>query len=126
MLPYGDLVPDLYGNALVTSKETAEQKPELVRRFSAALLKGLTYAVEHPDELGQVLKKYQPTQDAAVASAEVTLMAPYVRPAGFSGPVGELTEGRVEKVIATLREAGAIPDGVRAADVATAGLAPQR
>jgi len=126
VLPYGDLVPDLYGNALVTSKDTAAQKPELVKRFSAALLKGLTYSVEHPDELGQILEKHQPTQDPAVASAEVTLMAPYVRPAGFTGPVGELTDDRVEKVLATLRGAGAIPDGVRAADVATAGLAPQR
>ncbi|ANZ41340.1 thiamine biosynthesis protein [Lentzea guizhouensis] len=126
VLPYGDLVPDLYGNALVTSKDTAAQKPELVKRFSAALLKGLTHSVEHPDELGQILKKHQPTQDPAVASAEVTLMAPYVRPAGFTGPVGELTDARVEKVLTTLREAGAIPDGVRAADVATAGLAPQR
>jgi NitT/TauT family transport system substrate-binding protein len=126
VLPYGDLLPDLYGNALVTSKETAARKPELVKRFSAALLKGLTHSVEHPDEVGQVLRKYQPTQDAGVASAEVALMAPYVRPAGFDGPVGELTDERVEKVLGTLREAGAIPDGVRAADVATAGLAPKR
>ncbi len=126
VLPYGDLVPDLYGNALVTSKETAAQKPDLVKRFSGALLKGLAYSVEHPGELGQILGKYQPTQDAGVASAEVALMAPYVRPAGFDGPLGELTEQRVEKVLGTLREAGAIPDGVRATDVATTGLAPQR
>ncbi|MFI6094553.1 ABC transporter substrate-binding protein [Lentzea sp. NPDC051213] len=126
VLPYGDLVPDLYGNALVTSKDTAAQKPELVQRFTGALLRGLTYSVEHPDELGQILKKYQPTQDAAVASAEVTLMAPYVKPAGFSGPVGELTEARVEKIIRTLVEAGAIPDGLRPADIASFGLAPKK
>jgi NitT/TauT family transport system substrate-binding protein len=126
VLPYGDLVPDLYGNALVASKDTAAQKPDLVRQFTGALLKGLTYAIEHPDEVGPILKKYQPAQDAGVASAEVALMAPYVKPSGFTGPVGELTQPRVEKILRTLVEAGAIPDGsVRPDDLASFGLAPK-
>jgi NitT/TauT family transport system substrate-binding protein len=40
VLPYGDLVPDLYGNVVVTSKDLAARNPALVRRFTAALLKG--------------------------------------------------------------------------------------
>ncbi|MFD4637492.1 ABC transporter substrate-binding protein [Lentzea sp. NPDC058436] len=111
VLPYGDLVPDLYGNALVSSKDTARNKPELAKKFMDALLKGLEYSIEHPDEVGPILKKYQPTQDAGVASAEVGLMAPYVRPSGYSGRVGGITEDRVGKVVRTLVEAGAIPDG---------------
>ncbi|MDT7784011.1 MAG: NitT/TauT family transport system substrate-binding protein, partial [Pseudonocardiales bacterium] len=86
VLPYGDLVPDLYGNVLVTSKKIAADNTALVPKFTAALLKGLQYSIEHPDELGQILKKYQPTQNPDVASAEVGLMAPYVKPSGFSGP----------------------------------------
>ncbi|WP_434445190.1 ABC transporter substrate-binding protein [Lentzea sp. E54] len=126
VLPYGDLVPDLYGNALVTSKEIAANRAALVPRFTGALLKGLRYSIEHPDEVGAILKKYQPTQDAGVASAEVGLMAPYVRPSGFSGPIGELTEPRVEKVVRTLVEAGAVPDGsLRAGDLVSFGLAPK-
>ena len=126
VLPYGDLVPDLYGNAIVTSKEFAAKDPALVQRFTGALLKGLGYALENPDELGQILKKYQPTQDAKVAAAEVRLMAPFVKPGGFTGPLGELTEARVEKIIATLLEAGAITEGaVKPADVASFGLTPK-
>jgi NitT/TauT family transport system substrate-binding protein len=126
VLPYGDLVPDLYGNALVTSPDLARNKGELAQRFMTALLKGLEYSIEHPDEVGQILKKYQPAQDAGVAGAEMTLMAPYVKPSGFTGRVGELTEPRTEKIIRTLVEAGAIPDGsVRPADLASFGLAPK-
>ncbi|MBB5800944.1 NitT/TauT family transport system substrate-binding protein [Saccharothrix ecbatanensis] len=126
VLPYGDLVPDLYGNALVTSKELAADDPERVRRFTGALLKGLAYSIEHPDELGRILKKHQPTQDAGVAGAEVTLMGPYVKPSGFGGPVGELTEARVEKIIGTLVDAGAVPDGsVKPGDVVSFGLVPK-
>ncbi|MDX8030057.1 ABC transporter substrate-binding protein [Lentzea sp. BCCO 10_0856] len=126
VLPYGDLVPDLYGNALVTSKEIAANKADLVPKFRDALLKGLEYAIEHPDELGRILKKHQPAQDAGVASAEAGLMASYVKPSGFSGPTGELTQPRVEKIISTLVDAGAIPAGsVRPDDLASFGLAPK-
>ena len=126
VLPYGDLVPDLYGNALVTSKEIAANKAGLVAKFREALLRGLEYAIEHPDEVGEILKKHQPTQDAGVASAEVGLMAPYVKPQGFSGPTGELTQPRVEKIISTLVDAGAIPAGaIRPDDLVSFALAPK-
>jgi len=125
VLPYGDLVPDLYGNVLVTSEDLATRDADRVRRFTGALLKGLAHAIEHPDELGRILQQHQPTQDAGVASAEVALMADYVKPAGFNGPLGELTEARVEKVIRTLVDAGAVPEGaVTPGDVASFGLVP--
>ncbi|SMD21990.1 ABC transporter substrate-binding protein [Kibdelosporangium aridum] len=107
-LPYGDLLPDLYGNALVTQKDLPAKNPQLVDRFRGALLKGLAYSIEHPEESGQILKKYQPTQDAAVAAAEVALMLPYVRPT--DGPVGRSDEFRVARTIQLLVEAGAIPE----------------
>lgn len=126
VLPYGDLVPDLYGNALVTSKDLATRDPERVRRFTDALLKGLVYSIEHPDELGRILKEHQPTQDAGVAGAEATLMGPYVKPSGYSGPLGDLTESRVEKIISTLVDAGAIPGGaVTPGDIVSFGLVPK-
>jgi NitT/TauT family transport system substrate-binding protein len=126
VLPYGDLVPDLYGNALVASKEFVLNNVNQAHGFMNALLQGLEYAIAHPDEVGPILKKYQPTQDAAVAGAEVALMAPYVKPDGYSGRVGGLTEPRVEKIVRTLVEAGAIPDGsLKPSDFVSFGLAPK-
>ena len=123
VLPYGDLVPDLYGNVLVTSKELAGRDPQLVKKFSAALLKGLQYSVDHPDELGQILKKYQPTQNPEVASAEMRLMDPFTKGAG---PLGGIEQARVEKIISLLGEAGAIPAGsLKPADVASFDLVPR-
>jgi NitT/TauT family transport system substrate-binding protein len=108
-LPYGDLLPDLYGNALVTSKDMPAKNPDLVKRFREALLKGLLYSIDHPEESGQILRKFQPTQDPVVAAAEVTLMGPAVRPA--SGAIGGFDELRVQKTIQLLTEANAIPQG---------------
>jgi NitT/TauT family transport system substrate-binding protein len=115
-LAYGDLIPDLYGNALVTSKDLLAKNPKLVERFRGALLKGLQYAIDHPEETGQILRKYQPTQDAAVAAAEVTLMGPFVRPS--SGAVGDVDKDRAAKTIQLLENAAAIPAGsVTVADI---------
>jgi NitT/TauT family transport system substrate-binding protein len=123
VLPYGDFVPDLYGNVLVTSKDLAAKDPQLVKKFSAALLKGLQYSTEHPDELGQILKKFQPTQNPDVASAEMRLMAPYTK---GSGPLGGIDQARVEKIISLLGEAGAIPAGsLKAGDIASLDLVPR-
>lgn len=126
VLPYGDLVPDLYGNVLVTSKDFATNKASTANAFMSALLRGLEYSIEHPDEVGPILKKYQPTQDAGVASAEMKLMAPYVRPDGYSGRVGGLTSARVEKIIQTLVDAGAVPNGsLKPDDLASFGATPK-
>ncbi|HEX6355152.1 ABC transporter substrate-binding protein [Actinophytocola sp.] len=125
VLPYGDLLPDLYGNMLVTSKELAGRDPELVRGFSGALLDGLRYAIEHPDEAGRILRKYQPTQNAEVAAAEMRLMTEYSRPDGFTGPLGEIDRNRVSTIIELLDEARAIPPGtLRPDEIAAFDLAP--
>lgn len=125
VLPYGDFLPDLYGNVLITRKDLARDDPELVRRFRGALFEGLRYAVDHPDEAGRILRKHQPTQNAEVAAAELRLMARYTEPDGFAGPLGAIDESRVEKVIRLLAEADAIPDGsLRPADLVAFDLTP--
>ncbi|WP_067179470.1 ABC transporter substrate-binding protein [Microtetraspora niveoalba] len=123
LLPYGDALPDLYGNALLTSAKLAKEKPELVGKFTAALMKGLEYSVAHPEETGEILKKNQPTQDPAVAAAEVRAMAPYVPSA--DGKVGVVDRARVETNIRLLTEAGAITAGVTPDQVVDFAVTPR-
>jgi NitT/TauT family transport system substrate-binding protein len=125
VLPYGDVLPDLYGNVLVTSRELADRDPELVRRFRDALFAALRYSIEHPDEAGRILRKYHPTQNAEVAAEEMRLQAEYTRPDGFTGPLGEIQENRVASSIDLLVEADAIPAGsLTAPDVVDFDLVP--
>ncbi|MEV7791947.1 ABC transporter substrate-binding protein [Streptomyces sp. NPDC087512] len=117
LLPYGDAMPDLYGNVLITSAKTAEQKPEMVKRFTAALLKGLEYSLAHPQEAAGILKRNVDVTNTASAAAELELMAEYVTPPGSGSAIGTLEEGRVSKSIAILEDAGALPHG---------GMTPER
>lgn len=126
VLPYGDFLPDLYGNMLVTSRELADRDPDLVRRFSGALLDALRYSIEHPDEAGRILRKYHPTQNAEVAAEEMRLMSGYTKPDGFTGRLGAVQESRVATIIDLLVEAQAIPaKSLAAEDIVDFDLAPR-
>jgi NitT/TauT family transport system substrate-binding protein len=105
VLPYSDVLTDLYGNALLASTKVLREDPDLVRRFAGALLAGLLYTIGHPEEAGQILRKYVPTADAATAAAEVRLMEPYIR---ANGVAGAFEGARVARAIAILRGTGIV------------------
>jgi NitT/TauT family transport system substrate-binding protein len=112
VLAYSDFINDVYGNVLVTTTKLAQQKPELVKKFTAALLKSLQYAVDHPDEAGQILHAHASTQDATVAAAELKLMKQYVNSSGSGAPIGAMDQQRVARSIALMQAANAIPAGL--------------
>lgn len=121
VLPFSDHLPDLYGNTLVANTTTVAENPDLVRRFSEALFRGLAYSIENPEETGEILVSRQPAEDAQIAAAEVRLMAPYV---GAGGQLGTLDRDRVQGTIDILVAASAIEDGIGPDDVADFDLAP--
>ncbi|BCB88070.1 ABC transporter substrate-binding protein [Phytohabitans suffuscus] len=114
VLPYSDVLTDLYGNALIASTKVLREDPDLVRRFAGALIDGLLYAIEHPDETGQILRRYVPTADPVTAAAEVDLMEPYVR---ANGVVGAFDGARVARAVAILRGTGIITGDLPTADL---------
>ncbi|GGO80071.1 ABC transporter substrate-binding protein [Nonomuraea cavernae] len=55
---YVDTAPGLTIAGYFTSEQTATSKPDLVKRFSAAMLKSLKYATDNPDAVRKVLLTY--------------------------------------------------------------------
>ncbi|MEV0426102.1 ABC transporter substrate-binding protein [Micromonospora sp. NPDC049836] len=125
MLPYSNVMQDLYGNVLVTSTKLAKEKPEMVKRFTAALLKGLEYALANPDEAGTILKKNVPAAVPAAASAELQLMAAYVRSSNTGTAIGTVDSGRVAKTIALLQGAGALKQNLTPDQIIDFNLVPK-
>lgn len=120
--PYGEYLPDLYGNLIIARTEMIEEEPEVVERFVSALMRGLEYSIANPEETGEILEAAQAEQDAAVASAEVEIMAPFVAPEGFSDPIGSIDPAKVETIISLLDEAGALENSVTVDDVYAPGF----
>ncbi|TDC01527.1 hypothetical protein E1091_02700 [Micromonospora fluostatini] len=125
MLPYSNVMQDLYGNALITSSKLAKENPEMVKRFSAALLKGLEYALAHPQEAGDILKKNVEASVPAAAAAELSLMAGYVRSNNTGTALGTLDNGRVAKSIAILQGAGALDQNITPDQIIDFSLTPK-
>lgn len=101
VLPYSDFMTDLYGNVVVTTRDVDR---DLQRRFVRALNRGLRYAVDHPDEAGEILHAAVPTTAAAAAGAEVALMK------GYAGsPVAD--PALVARSIALMQSVGLVPAG---------------
>jgi NitT/TauT family transport system substrate-binding protein len=121
VLPYSRYLTDLYGNAIVTPDKLIANNPDLVKRFRTAILKGLDYSINHPDEAGQIVHAATPAIDANVATAELRLMAPYVQGAAIGG----MDESRVARSIAVLQSAGLIPAGFEPSKVVDFGIAPR-
>ena len=60
---------DLIGNGLVTNESTIKEDPELVRAVLGALLKGIQFTAENPDETYRICAKY--VDNLAVADEAV-------------------------------------------------------
>ncbi|MEU4479774.1 ABC transporter substrate-binding protein [Micromonospora sp. NPDC023966] len=125
VLPYSNVMQDLYGNVLVTSSKIAKEKPEMVKRFTTALLKGLDYSLAHPDEAGEILKKNVPAANPAAAAAELQLMAAYVRSSNSGTAIGTVDNERVAKTIALLQGAGALKQNLTPDQIIDFNLAPK-
>ncbi|MDX1523815.1 MAG: ABC transporter substrate-binding protein, partial [Anaerolineae bacterium] len=51
---------DLVSNGLVTNQKTIDENPELVGRMVRALLKGVAYTIDHPDEAFDLSREFIP------------------------------------------------------------------
>jgi NitT/TauT family transport system substrate-binding protein len=124
VMSYSDWLPDMYGSGIATTVELARTRPDLVRRFNQAALRGLEHAVANPQQAGEIFAARHEGQDPVAAAAEVQALAPYVRPTTTERlQLGELSQIRLAQNIALLEGLGAIPAGITPADVATFGLA---
>jgi NitT/TauT family transport system substrate-binding protein len=122
VLPYSDVLRDLYGNALGCSTDLIRTNPGLVRRYRDATLRGMQWTIDNPDRAGRVMAKHNPVYPAEVAAAEVRQTVTYVR--GATSVLGQIDENRVARCIALVQGIGLIKPGLTPDRVAALDLAP--
>lgn len=111
-VPYLTFTPrsggiDFYGDTLFTSRRLADDRPELVRAFVDASMRGWTYAFAHRNEtIDLILSKYNAgrTRDHLEFEGEVTarLAQPEIVEVGYTNP------GRWRHIAETYAELGVI------------------
>lgn len=71
---YADYGLTIYSNGLLAREETIKEKPDLVRRFVRATMKGLDTAFKNPAEAAKILKKRYPELDEDTARGEIEIV----------------------------------------------------
>lgn len=106
-----------YGDVLITTDGQIAQQPDLVLRFTRATLKGWTYAVENPANIGAFVQKYNVGADAALENARMTASLPLVNTGeDYIGWMKPTVWAGMEK---TLREQSVLTKTVTISDVYT-------
>lgn len=123
--PYEKAFPGFMGIGLVASDSTIARNPDLVKRFTAALLKGLKWSVDNPGRAGAILNKAVPLQNPKVAADELRIMKRFVQtPATRRGGIGVVDPKRVAATISIVNN-GFRPAGrVTVSDVYAPGFVP--
>lgn len=90
VIDYANYGLDFPGDVLATSKQLAEENPDLVTRMLRASLRGWQYAVDNPDEAVEIIMKYdksgiQTKEHQQSMMEEIgKLVQVSVRPLGFT------------------------------------------
>lgn len=95
-LQYADYGMNTYGNGIIVSAKTLEERPDVVRRFVDATYKGIAWSVENPEEAVEIFLKHNPaiSPDLARKHFDIAvehLMTPTAREEG----IGYMTRDRM-------------------------------
>jgi NitT/TauT family transport system substrate-binding protein len=94
---FADSGVNFYGNGSIATDATIASKPDLIRRFAAATIRGMADAFADPAEAGRIMHKYHPTVDAAVARGETEAVGELAQVKGQ--PLGLIDPARVQQTI---------------------------
>lgn len=87
------IFPDDYGahfysDTIFTTDEVIEQEPELVAQFISATMRGLSYAIEHPDDIGRMVLYYAPDADLEMEMRKAIATIPLI--SSGNTPLGDM------------------------------------
>lgn len=127
VLSYAEFGVDTYGGGMFTSEELIRTKPELVRRFVHASLRGYGWAFEHPDEAVQAFLSVHPEADPQRVRQELKITAGLMlTPTAARSGIGTYAEAKVLRTRdLTLKPRGVDPGTIPVKDLYTNEFLPK-
>lgn len=120
---YSDPGLSYYGNGIVATDTTIATKPDLVRRFVAATIRGMKDAFANPAQAGAIMHKLVPQVDATVAKNETEAVAELAQVPGK--PLGEIDPARIDATLDVVKGAFKLNTPITANDVYAPGFVPK-
>jgi len=124
-LPYEKSFPGFMGIGLVASDSMIAGNPELVKRFTAALMKGLRWSIDNPGRTGAILNRIVPLQNPKIAADELKIMKRFVQtPVTRQRGIGFVDPKRVAATISIVNNGFKPSRRVTVSDVYASGFVP--
>ncbi|MFQ5914638.1 MAG: ABC transporter substrate-binding protein [Nitrospinota bacterium] len=125
-LTYAEHGVDLYANGLATTDQRIKTNPDLVRRFTQAIYKGVTWAVENPDKAVDYFVSQHPAVNRAIAArhwdiAVDHLLTPVAREKG----IGFINRAKMEYTRAIITQARKLKGQISVDDLYTNEFLPR-
>ncbi len=116
---YRDAGLQYYGNGLVASETLIAEQPDMLHRFVAATLHGLSDAIADPDAAGAALAQAQRQVDPKIAAAETRIVGELATVPGVT--LGTIEPARMVETVAVVAAAYTMKHAVQPADLWAAG-----
>lgn len=98
VLSYADFGVDTYGSGILAPEQTIKDRPDLVRRFVTASMRGYAWAFENPAEAVATFLKAHPEASAQRVRAEIKITADLMlTPVAARLGIGHYEEAKVER-----------------------------
>lgn len=108
-LPFNEYLDDVLGTGLITTRELAEENPDLAIRFRDAALRGLKETLADPEGAIAALQAAHPDAVTAVEPLinQIRVMDPYITGQG-EDRIGVLDEAHIVRCISVLVSSGVL------------------
>ncbi len=117
IIDYADYGLAFPGDVLLTSREVAQEQPDLCVRMVRASLRGWQYALENPEEAADIVLKYDET-GVQTRPHQISMMQEIARLVRTTdGSLGKTDLATVQQVADILLQYGVLDGPVQAADV---------
>jgi NitT/TauT family transport system substrate-binding protein len=117
---FADAGVNFYGNGIIATDTTIASKPDLVRRFVGATIRGMKDAFADPEEAGRIMHKYHPAVEVAVAKGETEAVAELAQVK--DQPLGTIDPARVQQTIDAITSVFKLKTPVTVNDVYAPGF----
>jgi NitT/TauT family transport system substrate-binding protein len=122
---YADCGVVAESNGIVVHNDLIKEDPELIRAFVAASIKGFLYGRQHPDEMIDIVKKFSPTIEPAIARREAELSwQNWITPNTAGKPLGWMSPKDWEQTIGVLKQYGGVTTPLAAEQLYTNDFVP--
>ncbi len=107
---------DLYGDILFTNKNEALNHPERVEKFKKATLKGWEYALNHKEEVIELIhKKYNNKKSIEHLKYEANIIAEMIDKENI--PLGTINEGRLKYITDLYQDFGLLKNSLNIKEI---------